>query len=46
MKYHILHDFETSTLFREKSSDYSEDLYKLKLLTSFDVNLTLSPGGE
>ena len=40
MKYHILHDFRTPTLFMEKSSDPFKDLKKLKLLTNFDVNLT------
>ena len=40
MKYHILHDFRTSTAFKEKSSDHFTDLYKLRLLTSFDVNMT------
>ena len=40
MKYHILHDFGTSTSFKEKSSDHFKDLQKLKLLTNVDVNLT------
>ena len=44
MKYHIWHDFRSFTLFKEISSDHFEDLYKLKLLTNFDVNLTSSPG--
>ena len=39
-KYHILHDFRTSTPFEETSSDHFKDLCKLKLLTNFDVNLT------
>ena len=39
MKCHMLHDFRTCTLFKEKSSDRSKDLYKLKLQTNFDVNL-------
>ena len=43
MKYNILHDFRTSTPFKEKSFDYFKDLHKLKLLT-FDANLTSSPG--
>ena len=43
MKYHILHDFRTSTTHREKSSDLF--IIKLKLLTNFDFTLTLSPGG-
>ena len=38
MKYHILHDFRTSTSFEEKSSDHFEDLHELKLLTNFDVS--------
>ena len=36
----VLHDFWTSTPFKEKSSDNYNDLRKLKLLTNFDVNLT------
>ena len=38
MKYHILHDFRTSTPIKEKSSDHFKDLHEL--LTNFDVNLT------
>ena len=38
MKYYILHDFKTSTLFKEKSSDNFKDVHKL--LANFDVNLT------
>ena len=45
MKYHILHDFRTSTPYMEKSSDHFKDLHKLKLLTNLDINLTSSPGG-
>ena len=45
MKYHILHDLRTSTPFKEKTSDHLKDLYTLKPLTTFDVNLILSPGG-
>ena len=45
MKYHILHGFRTSTPFQEKSSDYFKDLYKMELLTNFDVNLTSFLGG-
>ena len=41
MKYHILHVFRTSIEFIKKSSDHFKDIYKLKLLTSFDVNTTL-----
>ena len=44
MKYHIWHDFRTSTPIKEKSSDHFKDLHKLKLLINFDANLTLSPG--
>ena len=40
IKYHILHEFGTSTPFTKTSSDQFKDLYKLKLLTNFDVNLT------
>ena len=45
MKYHVLHDFMTSTPFEEKSSDHFKDIYKLKLLTNFDVSLTSFLGG-
>ena len=45
MKYHILHDVRISTLFKEKSSDHCEDLYKLELLTNFDVNQMSFLGG-
>ena len=45
MKYHILHDFRTSTGFEEKSSNHFKDLYKLKLLPNFDVNLISFLGG-
>ena len=44
MKYQILHDFRTSTPFKEKSSDHS-DLLKLKLLTNLNANLTSFLGG-
>ena len=40
MKYHILQVFKTSIEFIRKSSDHFEDIYKLKLLTSFYVNIT------
>ena len=40
MKYHILHVFRTSIEFIKKSSDHFKDIHKLKLLTSFDVNMT------
>ena len=45
MKCHILHDFGTSTPFKEKSVDNFQDLHKLKLLTDFDVSLTSLLGG-
>ena len=38
MKYHVLHDFITSTPFEEKSSDHFEDLHKMELLTNFDIS--------
>ena len=40
MKYHILHNFKTSTSIKGK-----KDFPKLKLLKDFDFNLTSSPGG-
>ena len=40
MKYHILYVFRTSIEFIKKSSDHFKDIYKLKLLISFDVNMT------
>ena len=45
MKYHILHDFITSTPFEEKSSDHCKDPHKMELLTNFDISLTSFPGG-
>ena len=45
MKYHILHDFITSTPFKEKSSDHFKDLNKMELLTNFDIRLTSFIGG-
>ena len=39
-KYHILHVFNTSTAFKENSSNHVKDLYKMELLTNFDVNMT------
>ena len=39
MKYHVLHDFITSTPFEEKSSDHLKDLHKMELLTNFDISL-------
>ena len=44
MKYHVLHDFITSTPFEEKSSDH-KDLHKMELLTNFDISLTSFLGG-
>ena len=44
LKYHILHDFRTSTSFRENPFVSSQDFHKLKLLINFDVNLTSLPG--
>ena len=43
MKYQTLYDLRTSTPFKEKSS--FKNIYKLRLMTNFLVNLTLSPGG-
>ena len=40
MKYHIFQVVKTSIELIEKYSDYFKDIYKLKLLTSFDVNMT------
>ena len=37
MKYHILHNFRTSTPIKKKFSEHFKD--KLKLLTNFDANL-------
>ena len=45
MKYNILHVFRTSTAFEENSSDHFKDIYKLKLLTNFHVNMTSFLGG-
>ena len=45
MKYHILHDFRTSTPFKEKLPDHFKDLPNLKLLTNLDINLTSLPEG-
>ena len=45
MKYHVLHDFITSTPFEEKSSDLFEDLHKMELLTNFDISLRSFLGG-
>ena len=38
MKDDILHDSKNYALFKEKFSCHLKDLYKLKLLTDFDVN--------
>ena len=40
MKYHILQVLKTSIEFIKKSSDHFKDIYKLKLLTTFDVYMT------
>ena len=45
MKYHVLHDFITSTSFEEKSSDHSKDRHKMEPLTNFDISLTSLLGG-
>ena len=45
MKYHVLHDFITSTPFEEKSSNRFKDLHKMELLTNFDICLTSFLGG-
>ena len=44
-KYHVLNEFITSTPFEEKSSDHFKDVYKLKLVTNFDISLTSFLGG-
>ena len=43
MKYHILYYLRASTSYEGKSSNHFKDLQKMKLMTNFDVNLTLSP---
>ena len=40
MKYHVLHDFLTSTPFQEKFSGHFKGLHKMDLLTNFDISLT------
>ena len=45
MKYHIVHDFITSTPFEEKSSDHFKDLHKVELLTNVGISLTSFLGG-
>ena len=45
MKYHVLHDFITSTPFEEKSSDHFKNLHKIEHLINFDISLTPSLGG-
>ena len=45
MKYHFLHDFITSTPFKEKSSVHFKDFNKMELLTNFDISLTSFIGG-
>ena len=44
MKYHILHDFRTSTPIQENPSDHFNNFHKLKLFTNFDVGLISLPG--
>ena len=39
VKYHIMHGFRNSTLFKRNSSNHFKDLHNLKLLKNFDVNL-------
>ena len=45
MKYHVLHDFITSTPFEEKSLDNFKDLHTMELLINFDISLTSFLGG-
>ena len=45
MKNHILYVSRTFNAFKEISSDHFKDIYKLKLQTNFDVNMTSSLGG-
>ena len=46
MKYYILHNFGTSSLFKEKFAGHFKDLHKLKVLTNFYVSRTEKfPGG-
>ena len=45
MKYYVLHDFITSTPFKEKSSGHFKDLNEMELLTNFDISLTSFIGG-
>ena len=40
MKYHVLHDFITSTPSEKKSFDSFKDLHKMELLTKFHISLT------
>ena len=40
MKNNSLHDFKTSTPFKQNSSHHFKDFHKLKYLKNFDVNLT------
>ena len=39
MKYHVLHDFITSSPFEEKSPDHFKGQHKMELLTNFDISL-------
>ena len=45
MKYHVLHDFITSTPFEEKSPGHFKDLHTIELLINFDLSLTSFLGG-
>ena len=45
MKYQTLYDLRTSAPFKEKFSHRLKNIHKLRLMTNFLVNLTLSPGG-
>ena len=45
MKYHIFHDFRTSTSFKEKFCDHFNVLHELKALTNFNVNPIFFLGG-
>ena len=40
MKYRIFQVLKSSIEFIKKSCDHFKDIYKLKLLTSFDVSIT------
>ena len=38
----MLHDVRASTAYKEKSSEHFKDIYKLKLLANFNLDLTSS----